>query len=392
MKRFVLLGVLLTLALVFLFPSIAQADTPSSNNTIVLSTAYPSVITEKGNSITFSIDLVNQTPTWQSLDLKVEGPADWEPILKSSGMTVRSVMIEPGKSRSVDLQVKPPENATAQDYTFIVKATNANGVVVNDLPMTVRLQEKTSKGGLKFTTDYPNLRGQPGDSFSFRFDLANQSDQDRVVNFEATTPKDWTVTFKPGYESRQITSLPLKGNASQTITMDVSAPRRLDAGEYKLVVRAIADSDRVEVPLSIIVAGNPSLSLGTASGQLNARATVDAESKMTLIVKNTGSALLQNISLSASKPDGWDVNFNPDKIESLPVGQTTEVNVTLKPSNRALAGDYLVTMTASSGQASDSKDIRVTVETPTTWGFAALGAIGIVVVGLGLIFARFSRR
>lgn len=386
MKR--LLLTILFLGLLILFPASALAQSPN----VVLWTAYPTVVQDKGQSVSFDLELSNKTTSWQDVELKVEGPADWETTFRKSGYTVRRVMVEPEKSLSFELQVKPPENVNAGEYTFTIKATTQDRVPIKDLKLVVVMKEKASKGGLKFTTDYPNVRGQPGNTFNFRFDLVNQADQERTVNFEATAPKNWEVTFKPGYESRQISSLPLKANASQTINVDISSPSRVEAGDYKFVVRAIADNDRVEVPLTITIVGTPSLSLNTATGQLNTRVSVDSPSKMTLVLRNTGTAPLQNVTFSSYKPDGWEVTFDPDKLDTLPVNETKEVNATIKPSNRALAGDYMVTITASGGQASESKEIRVTVETPTTWGLAAVGAIALVVLGLAFVFARFSRR
>jgi uncharacterized membrane protein len=68
------------------------------------------------------------------------------------------------------------------------------------------------------------------------------------------------------------------------------------------------------------------------------------------------------------------------------------VDATIKPSTDSLAGDYMDTITASASGASDSKDIRTTVETPTAWGWGAVVAIVAVVGGLGFVFNRFSRR
>lgn len=386
MKHLIL--TLLFLGLVIGFPASVGAQSPN----VVLWTAYPTVVQDKGQSVSFDLELANKTTMWQDIDLKVEGPANWETTFRKSGYTVRRVMVEPEKSLSFELQVKPPENVNAGEYIFTVKATNQDRVSLKDLKLVVVMKEKTGKGGLKFTTDYPNVRGQPGNTFNFRFDLVNQAEQERTVNFEATTPKGWEATFKPGYESRQISSLPLKGGASQTINVDISSPQRVQAGDYKFVVRAVADNDRVEVPLTITIVGTPSLSLNTATGQLNTRVSVDSPSKMTLVLRNTGTAPLQNVTFSSYKPDGWEVTFDPDKLDTLAVNETKEVNATIKPSHRALAGDYMVTITASGNQASESKEIRVTVETPTTWGLAAVGAIALVVLGLAFVFARFSRR
>jgi uncharacterized membrane protein len=43
-------------------------------------------------------------------------------------------------------------------------------------------------------------------------------------------------------------------------------------------------------------------------------------------------------------------------------------------------------------KTSEKINIRVTVETPTVWGWVGVAIIAIVVVGLVVIFMRFSRR
>jgi len=71
--------------------------------------------------------------------------------------------------------------------------------------------------------------------------------------------------------------------------------------------------------------------------------------------------------------------------------QTVEVNI--KPPPKTVAGDYMISLRASGKQiAAEKIDIRVTVETPTIWGWVGVAIILIVVIGLIVIFMRFSRR
>ena len=51
------------------------------------------------------------------------------------------------------------------------------------------------------------------------------------------------------------------------------------------------------------------------------------------------------------------------------------------PSDQALTGDYVVTMTANASQVSDTAEFRVAVETSMVWGFAAV----VVIAGAGII-------
>jgi len=305
---------------------------------------------------------------------------------------VRRVMVGPGKSQSLELQMRPPETATAQDYTFVVQGIGSDGKPASELSVVVTLQEKIARTGLRATAQYTDNHGQPGETFSFRLTVFHAADQNRSVAFSAQSPADWDVTYKAGSELRQVTAFVVKGASSEDVTVDIAAPQRVNGGSYTITFRASAGQDIAEIPFNIAIVGKPGVSLTTANGQLNANATIDKDTTITLLVKNSGSAPLEGVNLTSSKPEGWDVTFSPDKIDLLPVGDTTQVNVSMKPSNKVLAGDYLLSMSAATSQVSDSKDIRVTVETPTTWGIAAVIAIVVVLGGLALIFARFSRR
>jgi uncharacterized membrane protein len=384
-----LLGiVVLTLATVIpVFADIPQGD-------VFLYTAYPSVVAEKGKRLTFPIQVKNQTEEWQEVELHVQGPDDWEVELEDRGFLIRKVLLEPEKSRTIDLRARPPENAQPGEYVFIVSARGNNGQLISELKLTVALKEKEEKEtkGLTLSTKFPKLRGQAGNTFSFKLDLKNNADEDRDVSLSAEAPRGWEVIFKPAFEAKQVSSIRMKSGASQGIDVEITPPGRVEAGEYQVVVIATADGDRAEVPLSITIVGKRRIGLTTLSGQLNTRATIGKETTLDLVVVNTGSAPLRNIQFSSSEPSGWEVTFEPEQIDELAVDQEMEVKAIIKPSPKALAGDYMLTLRAFTPETSDSKDIRVTVETPTTWGWIAVAAIVLVFGGLGVLFVKLSRR
>ena len=57
-----------------------------------------------------------------------------------------------------------------------------------------------------------------------------------------------------------------------------------------------------------------------------------------------------------------------------------------------LSGDYLLTITANSPEVTKSVEFRVTVATPTIWGWVGFGIVGLVVIGLAIVFFRLGRR
>jgi len=69
--------------------------------------------------------------------------------------------------------------------------------------VTVLSAEKATER-VSIDTSYPTLRGPSGDKFQFSLDVRNDTGQDAVFNFRAMAPPGWETSFKPAYESKQI--------------------------------------------------------------------------------------------------------------------------------------------------------------------------------------------
>jgi len=78
----------------------------------------------------------------------------------------------------------------------------------------------------------------------------------------------------------------------------------------------------------------------------------------------------------------------------VPIGQTANANVAITPASGAIAGDYIVTLSARADQVTGPQTIqlRTTVETSSIWGFVGIALIVIVLIGLFLVFRRYGRR
>jgi uncharacterized membrane protein len=57
-----------------------------------------------------------------------------------------------------------------------------------------------------------------------------------------------------------------------------------------------------------------------------------------------------------------------------------------------LAGDYVITIRASSDNANDSIDIRTTVETSPIGYLIGIAVLVAVAIGLFFVFQRYGRR
>jgi len=132
--------------------------------------------------------------------------------------------------------------------------------------------------------------------------------------------------------------------------------------------------------------------LTTPTGNLNTDITAGSSKKLTLVVKNTGTSPLKNIELSGTGPTDWEVTFEPKKIETLEPNASTEVVATVKASKKAIAGDYIVNMSARTSEKTADAVFRMTVETSVLWGWIGVLIILAVIGGVYYLFRTYGRR
>ncbi|MGI8533676.1 MAG: COG1470 family protein, partial [Candidatus Limnocylindrales bacterium] len=147
-----------------------------------------------------------------------------------------------------------------------------------------------------------------------------------------------------------------------------------------------------EAPLQVDITGSYAMSISTADGRLNATVVGGGSTTLPIVITNDGTAELTDVTLSASPPGEWEVTFEPSTIASVPVADSVTVNATITTAGNAVAGDYQWPIEADAADASDSIEIRTTVETSSIWGFVGLALIAVVIAGLFLVFRRYGRR
>ncbi len=139
------------------------------------------------------------------------------------------------------------------------------------------------------------------------------------------------------------------------------------------------------------------MQMSTPDGRLNTEATAGQDNTFTVTLVNTGTGDLENVTVfnqAKDRPSGWEVTFDPEKIDIIKPGDTKEIKVNLKISDKTIAGDYMITIQAEPDgkYAFTNLEIRVTVLTPTIWGWVGVGIVILVIVALAIIFIRFGRR
>ena len=376
------LNLLLVLVLV-LFVMSTRANGAEKN--VMLYTPYTQIAVPPGESINYSVDVINNSEEVKNASIIVEGmPRGWKYEMKAGGWTVSQISVLPGEKKNFSLKVDVPFKVNKGTYHFTVTAP---GVV--ELPLTVTVSEQGTYQ-TDFTTKQPNMQGNSKSTFNFSATLKNQTADQQLYALMAEAPRGWNVTFRVG--GKQATSAQVEANATENISIDITPSATVQAGSYKIPIHATTSSTSADIELEVVITGSYDIELTTPRGLLSTDITAGDTKRIDLVVRNNGSAELKDVQLSASKPVDWEVAFEPSKIEKMTAGSTTNVTATIKASKKALPGDYVTKMTAKTPEVNTTAEFRISVRTPMIYGWLGVLIIVIVLGGVYYLFRKYGRR
>ncbi|HXU84422.1 MAG TPA: NEW3 domain-containing protein [Verrucomicrobiae bacterium] len=372
--------------LVGLVPAVGAADS------LAVTTPYPSIAVAPGSNASF--DLTVTAPSSGTVDLSVSGaPTGWKATLHGGGFVVSGVTAAPGKPGTARLDVDVPADTTATKATITVEAKLGSQRASLVIQVGV---DATVAGDITLTTSSPTLTGSSDSPFTFDLTLQNGSAEDQTVSASATGPAGWTIQTK--LAQANAASTVVKAGSSTTITVTATPPDAAPAGHSDLTVTATAGTKTITGKLGIDITGTYTMTMSTPGDLLSAHGSAGSPSNLTLEIKNTGTAAITGVTPTGTPPTGWTVTFDPKTLDSVAPGETKNFTATITPSAEAVAGDYVVSFSASSAAtdtiaaAKSNADIRYTVETSPLWALVGIGVIVAIVIALFYVFRTYGRR
>src|SRR5690349_15775982 len=316
------------------------ADPPHDIKGLYLMTDYPAVTVRPGTTSTIPIRLQNYGLGPEEYKLSVAGvPSGWTATILGGGQPVAAAMPAPDNSVSLQLRLDVPKNADLSAQTLTVKADGQGNQA--SLPVEVSLA-KELPAKLTVTTKLPELRGSPKSNFEYTLTIKNDSGRNLTTSFSAQAPTNFETSFTEAYGTQELSAIPIEAGQSKDIKLKVRPPSTIDAGHFPVTVTVKAEDATAKTDLALDVVGQPQLSVAGRDGLLSARAVAAQQTSIPVVITNTGSAPAENVKLSASSPTGWKVTFNPESIDRLVPGKDAEVQALVTPSDKSLAGDYMV--------------------------------------------------
>ncbi|MFC2144807.1 NEW3 domain-containing protein [Actinomycetota bacterium] len=251
---------------------------------------------------------------------------------------------------------------------------------------------------LTFDMNYSevNAYGIIGERFEFKVDITLEAPEEQYFELVKEIPSGWSIVVNPGILKADVPLLKLKPGKKESLTIICRPIVQQDPGEYifKLTLKSNEEGKLLEesVEFKALVKSVGVLSLTTTTGMLNTEVRPDRDNLYILIIENTGTAPVEDISISTpQEPEGWLVEFE-DKIDILQVGEKMEIKTNIIPPSRTIAGDYNIRFLVTSGEDTDSFDLRTVVQTPLIWRILGIAIIALVIAGIAVVFERLGRR
>jgi uncharacterized membrane protein len=374
-----------------LIAPVAKADdAPKDVKGLYLMSDYPAVTLRPGETSTINLKLQNYALPPERLSLSVSGvPSGWTATLMGGGQPVAAAMPATNSSVSLELRLDVPKNAAVGTQTLTVAATG--GSTNAQLPVAVTLA-KDLPAKLTLTPQLPELRGNSKSPFEYQLAIKNDSGKKLMVSLSAQAPQNFDTSFTEGYGTQELNAVPIDAGQSKNMKLKVTPPNTAAAGSYKVEARIGAEDASATADLTMDINGQPRLDISGREGLVSTRASAGKETTVPVVITNTGTAPADEVELSGSAPSGWKVTFDPKTVDRVAPNANKEVQALITPTEKAIAGDYVTTIRASTRGESASTTFRVTVTTSTMWGIAGVGIIGIALLVMVGAVARFGRR
>ncbi len=394
-----LFGLLLILwQLIWFVPSAVgeKEDKRLPERDISVFTEYTAVVVPGNDDISVDLTVANRGRRNEDINLEVISiPKGWEAWIKAYNFDVTGVHVESDESKNLTFRVEPGPDVSPGKYTFRIQAQTEDKKLTSTchLMVTITGNEGEKKSdAVSILTSYPVLRGPTDAKFEFSIEVENKSGGDAVFSLSARGPEGWDIDFKPAYEDKFISSLRLKGNQSQTVAVEVEPYPLATPGQYNILVKVSSPEAKGETSLMVELTGKYQLEVGTINGLLSLNAVRGKSANLSVYVQNSGSATLTEVQFLSSKLENWQVEFKPERIDSLAPNEIKQVEVYITPFSQALVGDYSIVLSTDAGKVSKTVELRVTVNASTAWGWIGISVIVLVIVGLVFLFIRFGRR
>ena len=216
---------------------------------------FPSLRGEPGTAFSYTLTVTNNTPESQTFTFTAEGPQGWtvtaSPVAAANANTVT---VDADGTAQVKVSATPPDGVQEGTYPISVTITSDTGGS-GSMQLSAEVTG-SSKLAVATADQRLNVSGKANGEKRVTLVVGNSGTAAlNTVQFAATPPSGWTVTFDPPQVAE------VKPNETTQVVAVIKPAKNALAGDYAIGVRASAGSQTSNLDLRYGVKGSQTLGI-----------------------------------------------------------------------------------------------------------------------------------
>ena len=167
--------------------------------------------------------------------------------------TISELAVLPHEKKNVSLKVDIPLKVNKGTYRFTVVAEG-----LGELPIAITVS-KQGTYQTDFTTNQPNMQGNSKTLVYLQCHAEKPNSRTTALCADGTSSQRLERGLQGKLQASHIG--PVEPNATQSITIDINPPANVEAGSYKIPVRATTSTTSAELELEVVITGTYQMEL-----------------------------------------------------------------------------------------------------------------------------------
>ena len=225
------------------------------NSGVGVKADFPSLRGDPGTAFSYNLTVTNNTPQSQTFTFTADGPQGWTVSASpDASPNANTVTVDADGTTTVKVTATPPATVNQGSYPINVTITSDTGGT-GSMQLTAEVTG-SSKLGVATADQRLNVSGKANSEKRVTLVVSNTGTAAlQAVQFAATPPSGWTVTFDPPQVQQ------VNPNDSTQVVAVIKPEKNALAGDYAISVQASAGSQSTSLDLRYGVKGSQTLGI-----------------------------------------------------------------------------------------------------------------------------------
>lgn len=332
--------------------------------------ANPHLSRKSGETLKYSLTIVNDGDITESLLLKAIVPESWKSRFTTiQGESISGLVLGTKCSQQVMVEFTPSENRWTGNVQFIVLVVSNDGAINKSITLSAEILPK--ERNVEITSFYREISVEQGQSFSIPIVISNKGECSEDIILNANLPEGWNGTFRTADIAAKVNSISLAAGSSRTLTFEATPTQISRLGVYVFTLEVYSTDGAVtslyNLKVNIIRNAQPILSC-----QLPLKvARPGGSARFQIKLINPTSFTQEFKVLAKDLPSGWDAKVKTadgESVSTVSIGGGSSITLIVEVSvpDNTNDGLYSVTLMAEASGFSESATLYVEVQSPST--------------------------